>query len=140
MKRLSLVVGILGWSSACFAQVPSTTDANAFSASNAASSQAAPSTPSPVGATRTDSCNSSFRSRVAIRGANNVPPIVFSFVIAADGSIKSAEIKQSSGYSELDAAALTCAKEKWHFKPVMKDGQPVESTKDVQIRFGLSSR
>jgi periplasmic protein TonB len=138
MKRLSLAVAILGWSSVCFAQTPPATDAAPLIPS--ATQPLAAATVSPVGAAHTDSCSSSIMSPVAIRQPNTVQPIVLSFAIAADGSIKSAEIKQSSGYTELDEAALTCAKERWHFKPAMKDGQPIESTKEVRIRFGLSPR
>jgi TonB family protein len=57
--------------------------------------------------------------------------------VGADGSVKSVALAQSSGYQELDQAAIDCIVESWHFKPAKQDGQPVEVTKKYAIKWQL---
>jgi TonB family protein len=60
------------------------------------------------------------------------------FTIGVDGSVKNADVRRSSGHTDLDEAALT-ALSKCRFKPGMKDGQPIESTTNVQYVWTLES-
>ena len=57
--------------------------------------------------------------------------------VRADGSVVAAEIKQSSGSSLLDDAALQTVRESWRFIPARLGDVPVESWVEVPIRFVL---
>jgi protein TonB len=57
--------------------------------------------------------------------------------VRADGSVVTAEIKQSSGSSLLDDAALQTVRESWRFVPARLNSTPVESWVEVPIRFVL---
>jgi protein TonB len=61
------------------------------------------------------------------------------FVVAADGSAKSATIHKSSGYEILDEAVLKVAK-LWRFEAARRGGVPVECTIRVPFVFSLSRR
>jgi protein TonB len=58
------------------------------------------------------------------------------FQIAADGSVKGASVQKSSGFRDLDRAAMT-ALSKCRFKPGTENGQPVESQQPVQYVWTL---
>lgn len=47
------------------------------------------------------------------------------FNIAADGSVKDLAVATSSGYDDLDSAAVACASQ-WHYRPATQDGVAVE--------------
>jgi protein TonB len=53
------------------------------------------------------------------------------------GNVLSAEILQSSGHDELDAAALAWVKAHWRYRPAMKDGKPVGATTQAVVTFRL---
>jgi periplasmic protein TonB len=57
--------------------------------------------------------------------------------VRVDGSVVTAEIKQSSGFSLLDDAALQTVRESWRFIPARLGDAPVESWVEVPIRFVL---
>jgi TonB family protein len=57
--------------------------------------------------------------------------------VRADGSVVTAEIKQSSGSSLLDDTALQTVRESWRFIPARLHSAPVESWVEVPIRFVL---
>ena len=52
--------------------------------------------------------------------------------VAASGLAAGVEVAQSSGSASLDEAAVAAVR-KWHFRPAMKEGQPVPF--DMAIRF-----
>jgi protein TonB len=54
--------------------------------------------------------------------------------VAPDGSAASVEIASSSGYPVLDAEAKR-AVSRWHFRPEVRDGHPVQSLFNEQIEF-----
>ena len=60
--------------------------------------------------------------------------VMISCVIDASGQVASSTIKQSSGYSELDKAALV-AVARWKFKPAVKEGRSIKSTCSVPFNF-----
>lgn len=60
--------------------------------------------------------------------------VMISCVIDASGHVVGSTIKQSSGYSELDKAALS-AVARWKFKPAVKDGRSIKSTCSVPFNF-----
>ncbi|OYV00075.1 MAG: hypothetical protein CFE26_24535 [Verrucomicrobiales bacterium VVV1] len=60
--------------------------------------------------------------------------VMISCVIDASGQVVSSSIKQSSGHSELDKAALA-AVARWKFKPAVKEGRSIKSTCSVPFNF-----
>jgi len=46
-------------------------------------------------------------------------------LVAADGKVASARVRQSSGHSRLDDAARTHAQSDWRYVPAMRGGKPV---------------
>lgn len=56
--------------------------------------------------------------------------------VGIDGRVDGAKIYRSSGYRDLDAAALRSIAE-WSFAPAMEDGKPVAQEVVVPIRFQL---
>jgi protein TonB len=61
-------------------------------------------------------------------------------VIALDeaGNVISAQVETSSGYQELDAAAVAWVKSHWRYQPAMRDGQPVPATTRAAVTFRLN--
>jgi protein TonB len=57
------------------------------------------------------------------------------FTVAKDGSVHNINVIKSLGKG-LDEKAVA-AVEQWRFEPVVKDGQPVETTLQVNITFRL---
>ncbi|HZC44870.1 MAG TPA: energy transducer TonB, partial [Candidatus Acidoferrum sp.] len=58
-------------------------------------------------------------------------------LVEADGSVSRAEISESSGFDQLDEAALDTVRSRWRFVPARHDGFAVESWVLVPIRFAL---
>lgn len=58
------------------------------------------------------------------------------FKIAADGSVQGASIQKSSGFRDLDKAAMA-ALSKCRFKAATENGQAVESSQPVQYVWTL---
>jgi TonB family protein len=56
--------------------------------------------------------------------------------VGIDGSVKDLAVIKSSGYNELDDAALKCAAS-WRFYPATQNGQPVEIDMVNAVRFLL---
>jgi protein TonB len=59
--------------------------------------------------------------------------VVMSAVIGKDGVVKS--VKVISGHALLRDAASNAVKQ-WRYKPATLDGQPVEATTQVTVKFG----
>jgi protein TonB len=59
-----------------------------------------------------------------------------SFLIAADGTVKSSKVTKSSGFRDLDKAAQV-ALGKCRFKPATENGQPIESWEPVKYVWKL---
>ena len=53
------------------------------------------------------------------------------------GRVTGVQLKKSSGYSEFDQSAMEAAR-KQRFSPALKDGKPVASSKEIQLRFMLA--
>ncbi len=63
--------------------------------------------------------------------------IDLAFTVTADGTIQDLRIQNSSGYPELDQAALTCARN-WRYKPATQDGTPLAAPWRASVRFGFN--
>jgi protein TonB len=54
------------------------------------------------------------------------------------GNVIAAQVIASSGYEELDAAAVAWVKSHWRYQPAMRDGQPVPATTRAAVTFRLN--
>jgi protein TonB len=59
-----------------------------------------------------------------------------SLTIGIDGTVKDEKIIRSSGFVDLDSAALTCMEE-WSFQPATLNGEPVESVRPYNFTWSL---
>lgn len=64
--------------------------------------------------------------------------VIVHITIGRDGRVQTATIAQSSGSSRLDEAAIAQALKRWRFTPALADGEPVEATRDITVRFRLA--
>lgn len=62
--------------------------------------------------------------------------VLLSLTIGADGTPVEVTVAQSSGFAELDAAALTAARQ-WRFRALAPDGHATTTTTRVPVRFHL---
>lgn len=62
--------------------------------------------------------------------------VVLRLLVLKSGEVGDVNIVKSSGYPQLDAAALV-ETGYWHYLPAIRDGQAVSSEIDVAIRFRL---
>ena len=62
---------------------------------------------------------------------------VLTFRIGTDGGIKDIQLKSSSGFTDLDETAVRCVSSRWHYKPAMLHGQPVEVPWQATIKWQL---
>lgn len=58
-------------------------------------------------------------------------------LVAVDGSVKDIKVDVSSGYRELDRAAMDAAR-RWRFNPTIRNGQKVEGYARVPVNFNLN--
>ena len=59
-------------------------------------------------------------------------------LVGTDGSVKDVKVDKSSGFRELDRAAMDAAR-KWRFNPTVRNGQKVEGYARVPVNFNLNS-
>lgn len=58
------------------------------------------------------------------------------FQITTDGSVTGITVAKSSGFQELDDAAVRCAGN-WHYKPAIQNGQPVQVPWKTNVTWNL---
>jgi protein TonB len=63
--------------------------------------------------------------------------VVLLVLVGTDGSAKDVKVDQSSGFRELDQAAIQAA-QRWKFNPAKKGGAAVEGYARVPVTFNLS--
>ena len=72
------------------------------------------------------------------RRRNESGDVLVRYDVSADGSITHVAVVKSSGYPELDLAAVTCVSTRWRDAPARRDGVPVASPGHrALIRFSL---
>ena len=59
-------------------------------------------------------------------------------LVGIDGTPKDIKVEKSSGYRELDRAALDAAR-RWRFNPEIRNGRKVEGYARVPVSFNLNS-
>lgn len=77
----------------------------------------------------------SFYPRIALINRQQ-GTVVLRLLVLTSGEVGDANIVKSSGYPQLDAAALI-ATGYWRYLPAMRDGHAVSSEIDVAVRFRL---
>ncbi|MGA9794281.1 MAG: energy transducer TonB [Rhizomicrobium sp.] len=58
--------------------------------------------------------------------------------VSAQGTVTNVTLAKSSGYDELDEAAIRCVTNGWHYNPATQNGQPVAGTREAGIVWKLS--
>ena len=116
-------------------QQPDTSSSQQTAAAPAVSLTAPPSSTNPLIA-HSVKCNKSYYPAIKVHLGNEGTTFV-NVTVGTDGSVKNVTLAQSSGHQELDEAAVDCIATRWHFKPAMQDGQPVEFTKQYAIKWKL---
>jgi protein TonB len=58
-------------------------------------------------------------------------------MISADGTVTDAIVTRSSGYPALDAAAVAWITSHWRYRPATRDGKPVTSQANANMKFEL---
>jgi protein TonB len=64
--------------------------------------------------------------------------VILLILVGIDGSPKDVKVEKSSGYRELDRAAVEQVQRRWKFNPEVKNGKKVEGYARVPITFNLS--
>lgn len=65
--------------------------------------------------------------------------VLIQYDVRTDGSLGNVSLVKSSGFNQLDRAAILCASERWRNTPAMRDGIPIESLHHRAIvRFVLT--
>jgi len=64
--------------------------------------------------------------------------VVLKVLVSKEGAPVQVELQDGSGYDELDSRALKEIRNRWQFKPRLKDGHPVEDWITVTVKFGDS--
>lgn len=82
-------------------------------------------------------CSSWLYPPVAVRQRHE-GVTTMSFTIAENGTVKNVTVSKSSGYDELDQAAIACVSQ-WQYRPVTQNGKPVAvDSKAVAVNWRLS--
>jgi periplasmic protein TonB len=63
--------------------------------------------------------------------------VLLQLVVSAQGNVTSAAVVQSSGFPELDQAAVEWVQAHWRYNPAMQGGVPVPSQTSAAVRFDL---
>jgi TonB family protein len=90
---------------------------------------------SPVHAGAPNICSNFYYPLSAIRNRAE-GDVLISFVVAADGTVKNIDVKQSSGHSDLDQAAIKCVSQ-FRYRPLIQNGTPVEFDNETAVRWRL---
>jgi TonB family protein len=63
--------------------------------------------------------------------------VEINYTIAMDGSVSDCTVIMGSGFQRLDDAACVMVKNRWKFKPAIRDGQPVAVSIAAKVIFAL---
>jgi len=65
--------------------------------------------------------------------------VTLQMTISAQGDVTSATVLQSSGFPDLDQAAVSWVQQHWRYKPAMQNGQAVPSQAKAAVKFDLKN-
>jgi protein TonB len=65
--------------------------------------------------------------------------VTLQMTISAQGNVTAATIIQSSGFADLDQAAVSWVQQHWRYKPAMQNGQAVPSQAQAAVKFDLKN-
>jgi protein TonB len=71
------------------------------------------------------------------RALSHQGTVVLSMSVSASGDVVNATVAQSSGYTELDQAAIAWVIAHWKYKPALQAGQPMPSQTQAAVKFDL---
>lgn len=63
--------------------------------------------------------------------------VIVRYIIGTNGKVKSVEVLNGSAHKELDEAAVNAIRY-WRFRPMIKDGKPVEVVHELTIKYRLN--
>lgn len=63
--------------------------------------------------------------------------VLLQMVVTAQGDVASASVVTSSGFAELDQAAINWVVGHWKYKPAIQSGNPVASQTQAAVKFDL---
>ncbi|HEY4940595.1 MAG TPA: TonB family protein [Rhizomicrobium sp.] len=100
---------------------------------------APPNTPPPVdsGASGLAGTHSTPPYPVEARAQSHQGTVLLQLAISAQGDVMSANVVQSSGFPELDSAAVTWVVAHWKYKPALQGGVPMPSQTQAAVKFDL---
>lgn len=99
-------------------------------------SGAAAAEPPPLSFGRPNVCTSDYPPEAAAAGHEGT--VRLAFTITDKGTVADPKVDVSSGYPELDAAALACVKD-WRYRPAMQNGQPISVPWMAVVNWSLST-
>jgi protein TonB len=74
---------------------------------------------------------------VAARTASHQGIVTLTITVGPTGEVTNAAVAQSSGFPELDQAAVAWVMGHWKYKPAVQDGVAVTSTTQAAVKFDL---
>lgn len=87
-----------------------------------------------------------------VAGTHTIPPypmtairlseegrVMLHITISAEGSVASASVTQSSGFTDLDQSAIAWVLAHWKYKPAIRGGVAVASATDAAVVFSLKN-
>jgi protein TonB len=71
------------------------------------------------------------------RTASHQGTVLLQLVVSPEGAVASATVATSSGFPELDQAAVTWVMAHWKYKPALQNGMAVASQTQAAVKFDL---
>lgn len=111
--------------------------ANTDSANITVTSTSHPQPPADGGATGVSSTHSTPPYPLEARVQSHQGTTLLQLTISPNGDVVAANIAQSSGFAELDAAAVSWVMSHWKYKPAIQGGVAVTSQTQAAVKFDL---
>ncbi len=71
------------------------------------------------------------------RAASHQGTVLLQLVVSPEGAVANATVATSSGFPELDQAAVTWVMSHWKYKPALQNGMAVASQTQAAVKFDL---
>ncbi|HEV2652755.1 MAG TPA: energy transducer TonB [Rhizomicrobium sp.] len=71
------------------------------------------------------------------RSASHQGTVLLTITVGPQGDVMNAVVAQSSGFTELDQAAVSWVIGHWKYKPATQGGVPMTSTTQAAVKFDL---